>query len=231
MVARNTRDQVRRVQTPAATPLLITDGALVTAEAVWTWVLVPLTSTYLAEETDLDQATLATARSLAVVLPPGVDYHLKVLPVPHTGQSYRRSWTGFDSVRAPGAEDYIGLGAHRIDLSAATGRYRRKLVPLGIRCPGDRSQRHRDHRERDRHPIDRRSVTRETAPPGHRTTRPGQARDRPVAGHGRPVQPAGRAGAGRDDRLVLCAGDPPGRAAGPGSLAGDRADARRVVPR
>jgi hypothetical protein len=136
MVARNTRDQVRRVQTPAATPLLITDGALVTTDAVWTWVLVPPASTYLAEEADLDQATLATARSLAAVLAPGLDYHLKVLPAPHTGQSYRRSWTDVDSVRAPGADHYIGLGAHRIDLGAATGRYRRKLVLLGIRCPG-----------------------------------------------------------------------------------------------
>ena len=78
---------------------------MVTADAVWAWVLLPLASTHLAEEVDLDHANLTTARSLARVLPPGVDYHLKVLPVPHTGQSYRRSWTGFDSVRAPGAED------------------------------------------------------------------------------------------------------------------------------
>ena len=135
MVARNTREQVRRVDTPAATPLLITDGALVTADAVWAWVQVPIASTFLAEEDDLDQATVATARALAMVLPPGVDYHLKVLPAPHTGTAYRRSWAGFDSVRSPAAEDYIDLGAHRIDLSAATGRYRRKVVLLGIRCP------------------------------------------------------------------------------------------------
>lgn len=45
MVARNTREQVRRVDTPATTPLLITDGALVTADAVWVWVLVPIAST------------------------------------------------------------------------------------------------------------------------------------------------------------------------------------------
>ena len=89
MVARNTREQVRRVDTPAATPLLITDGALVTADAVWAWVQVPIASTFLAEEDDLDQATVATARALAMVLPPGVDYHLKVLPAPHTGAAYR----------------------------------------------------------------------------------------------------------------------------------------------
>src|SRR6478735_5072138 len=125
MVARNTREQVRRVDAPAATPLLITDGGLVTSDAVWAWVLVPIASTFLAEEDDLDQATVATARALAMVLPAGVDYHLKVLPAPHTGAAYRRSWAGFDSVRSPAAEDYIDLGAHRIDLSAATGRYRR----------------------------------------------------------------------------------------------------------
>src|SRR6476659_8447943 len=135
MVARNTREQVRRVDTPAATPLLITDGALVTADAVWAWVLVPIASTFLAEEDDLDQATIATARSLAAVLPPGVDYHLKVIPAPHTGDAYRASWAGFSGVRSLNAGHYIDLGAHRIDLNATTGTYRRKVVLLGIRCP------------------------------------------------------------------------------------------------
>ncbi|HEY5150984.1 MAG TPA: ATP-binding protein, partial [Mycobacterium sp.] len=135
MVARNTREQVRRVDAPAAAPLLITDGALVTADTVWAWVMVPIASTFLAEEHDLDHVTLATARSLAAVLPPGVDWHLKVLPAPHTGKAYRQSWTGFDSVRSANAEQYIDLGAHRIDLSAAAGAYRRKVVLLGIRCP------------------------------------------------------------------------------------------------
>ncbi|MGS0684588.1 ATP-binding protein [Nakamurella sp. GG22] len=134
MVARNTREQVRRVDAPAAAPLLITDGALVTAGSVWAWVQIPIASTFLAEEDDLDQATLATARSLAAVLPPAVDYHLKVIPAPHSGDAYRRSWAGFDSVRSPNAEQYIDLGAHRIDLNAATGTYRRKVVLLGIRC-------------------------------------------------------------------------------------------------
>jgi hypothetical protein len=135
MVARNAREQVRRIDTPAAAPVLITDGALVTADAVWAWVLVPIANTFLAEEDDLDQATLATARSLAAVLPPGADYHLKVIPAPHTGEAYRASWTGFEGVRSPTAEHYIDLGAHRIDLNAATGNYRRKVVLLGIHCP------------------------------------------------------------------------------------------------
>jgi len=121
MVARNTREQVRRVDTPAVAPVLITDGALVTADAVWAWVLVPIASTFLAEEDDLDQATLATARSLAAVLPPGVDYHLKVIPAPHTGDAYRASWAGFSGVRSVNAEHYIDLGSHRIDLNAAPG--------------------------------------------------------------------------------------------------------------
>ena len=61
----------------------------------------PSASTFLAEEGDLDQATVATARSLATVLPPSVDYHLKVLPAPHTGESYRRAWQSINSVRSP----------------------------------------------------------------------------------------------------------------------------------
>ena len=113
MVARNTREQVRRVDAPAATPLLITDGALVTSDAVWAWVQVPIASTFLAEEDDLDQATVATARALAMVLPPGVDYHLKVLPAPHTGAAYRRSLAGFEGVRSPAAKERLGRAPHR----------------------------------------------------------------------------------------------------------------------
>ena len=91
MVARNTREQVRRVDTPAATPLLITDGALVTADAVWAWAQVPIASTFLAEEDDLDQATIATARALAMVLPAGVDYHFVRGPVGGSVRAVRGS--------------------------------------------------------------------------------------------------------------------------------------------
>ena len=55
---------------PAAAPVLITDGALITTDAVWAWVLVPIASTFLAEEDDLDQATLATARSVRRLIEP-----------------------------------------------------------------------------------------------------------------------------------------------------------------
>ena len=232
MVARNTREQVRRVDTPAAAPLLITDGALVTADAVWAWVLVPIASTFLAEEDDLDQATLATARSLAAVLPPGVDYHLKVIPAPHTGDAYRASWAGFDGVRSPNAEQYIDLGAHRIDLNAATGTYRRKVVLLGIRCPETDPDLRRDaDGDGLARPVDRRRLPRQATARRRGTARRREAGDREVARDGGPVHPARGAGAGRDDRLVLRPGGPPHRAAGPGHRGGDRADARRVVPR
>ena len=97
--------------------------------------------------------------------------------------------------------------------------------------PRNRSQLRHDHGDGTPHPVDRRRLPGKATAPRRRTTRRGAAGDRPVAGHGRPVHPARCAGAGRVDRLVLCAGGPPRRVAGPGGLGGDRADAGRVVPR
>lgn len=143
-----TRQQLARITAAPARPLLIEDGIEVTDTGVWAWVEIPATATYLLEEQELVDATLATSTALAATLPPDTEFHIKIVWRPTSGAEYARSWADIDSVRAPLADQYIALGGERIDANAAAGRFRQRVVLLGVRWP-------------DRSPTDRsRQVTR-----------------------------------------------------------------------
>jgi transposase-like protein len=133
---RQTRQTFDRTTTPVAAPRVITDGALVTDDAVWSWARIPSSSSYLLEEDELGRATWETTTALHTVLPTGADYHLKVVWTTHTADEYRASWTGVDSVMAPGAGEYIDLGAGRIDRNSREGFFRRRIVLLGVKWDG-----------------------------------------------------------------------------------------------
>ena len=132
---RATRQQVERITTPPAAPLLITEGAEVTEDAVWVWLQIPAGSTYLLEDEDLTHATWETSASMATLLPAGAEYHIKVLWSQYSAGDYTDTWTAVESVRAPGAPDYIELGAQRITRNSEDGHYRRRIVLLGLRWP------------------------------------------------------------------------------------------------
>lgn len=145
MVARTAREQLRRATGPAATPLLITEGIEVTEDAVWSWVEVPLASTYLSEDDELSAQTLSLAASLRAVLRPGAQFHIKVMWAEFSAQDYRDSWDRIPGGRAPRAGDYIELGAHRITVGTKSGDFRRRVVLLGLQWPSStpRSERPR----------------------------------------------------------------------------------------
>ncbi|GLZ28146.1 hypothetical protein Lesp02_03360 [Lentzea sp. NBRC 105346] len=137
---------------PAA-PRVISDGIEVTDDAVWTWVQIPDGATELMEDNELTAATLSSAAALSTHLPPGADWHIKVLWSRHSSDAYRAVWDATPGVRAPGADYYIELGAHRIDRNSEAGYYRRRVVLLGVRWPteDDESSVERGRRAAARH--------------------------------------------------------------------------------
>lgn len=135
MKRRTTKIQFERNSSPPAAPRLITNGAEVTDDAVWVWLKIPGGSTFLLEEDELTNATLETSQSLHTLLPAGAEYHIKVMWSRHSDQQYRESWTEFETVRAPGADEYIELGAQRIATNTREGHFRRRVVLLGLRWP------------------------------------------------------------------------------------------------
>ncbi|OLF07074.1 ATP-binding protein [Actinophytocola xanthii] len=112
---------------------MIADGVLATDDAVWSWAEVPGSSTYLLEEEELGRATWEATAALHTLLPAGAEYHLKVVWSVNTADDYRSSWDNLTSVMAPGADDYIGMGAGRITRNSEEGYFRRRLVLLGVR--------------------------------------------------------------------------------------------------
>jgi hypothetical protein len=135
--ARQIRQTFDRVTTPIAAPRIVADGVEVTDDAVWTWAQIPAGSTYLLEEDDLARATWDTATALGTLLPPGAEYHLKILWSRHTAEDYVSSWDTVASVMAPGAADYIDLGARRITRNSDEGYFRRRIVLLGLKWADD----------------------------------------------------------------------------------------------
>ncbi|MCO1575581.1 ATP-binding protein [Crossiella sp. SN42] len=109
-----------------------------TDQAIWAWVQIPTLSTYLLEDEQLAQTTMAHASALAALLPERAEWHLKIIWDRHRGTEYLASWEGVDSVRAPRADAYLALGAHRIDRNAEVGYFRRRVVLLGVRWPETR---------------------------------------------------------------------------------------------
>ncbi len=133
--ARQTRQTFERIATPPATPRVIADGVEVTDDAVWAWAEIPAGSTYLLEDEELSRATWDTATALGTLLPTGAEYHIKVMWSRHSGDDYRASWESVKSVMAPGAEEYIELGARRITRNTQEEHFRRRIVLLGVRWP------------------------------------------------------------------------------------------------
>ncbi|MDU0293319.1 ATP-binding protein [Saccharothrix longispora] len=125
----------RRITDPPAAPLLIQDGVEVTDDAVWTWAQIPDGSTELMEDAELEAATWATAAAMHTLLPVDAEYHLKIMWARYSPEDYRDSWTALPGVRAPGADYYIELGAHRIARNSEVGHFRRRVVLLGVRWP------------------------------------------------------------------------------------------------
>ncbi|MFC4859189.1 ATP-binding protein [Actinophytocola glycyrrhizae] len=134
---RQTSQAFERITTPIAAPRVITDGALVTDDTVWSWMQIPGSSTYLLEDDDLGRATAEAAGALQALLPTGADYHLKVLWSTHTAEEYRAGWDRLHSVMAPGASDYIDMGAQRITRNSEEGYFRRRVVLLGVKWTGE----------------------------------------------------------------------------------------------
>jgi hypothetical protein len=95
----------------------------------------PPGSTYLLEDEELSRATWETAAALGTLLPVGADYHIKVMWSRHSAVTYRSSWQAVRSVMAPGAGDYLELGAQRITRNTAEHHFRRRVVLLGVRWP------------------------------------------------------------------------------------------------
>lgn len=124
-----------RVETPTAAPRWIEDGIEVTDEAVWVWLRIPDRATALLEDEQLSHATLNASASLRTLLPSDAEYHIKVLWARASSQDYRDSWDQVDSVRAPGFDHYLDLGAHRIDRNTDEGFFRRRVVLLGLHWP------------------------------------------------------------------------------------------------
>ncbi|MGH3686750.1 MAG: ATP-binding protein [Pseudonocardiaceae bacterium] len=133
--ARQTRQTFERISAPPATPRVITEGVEVTDDAVWAWAQIPAGSTYLLEDAELSRATWDTAAALGTLLPPGADWHIKVMWSRHSAREYRSSWEEVTSVRAPGAGDYVELGARRITRNTEEGHFARRVVLLGVRWP------------------------------------------------------------------------------------------------
>lgn len=129
------RQTFERINVPPAVPRVITDGAEVTDDAVWAWAELAAGSTYLLEDEELGRATWDAATALATLLPVGADYHIKVMWAGYSAEQYRASWAAVSSVMAPGAGDYIELGARRIIRNSDEGHFRRKVVLLGVRWP------------------------------------------------------------------------------------------------
>src|SRR5689334_2573898 len=122
--ARQTRHTFERINTPVAVPRVIADGTEATDDAVWSWAEIPAGSTYLLEEEELGRATWETATALGTVLPAGQEYHLKILWTAHHAEGYLSGWDSVRSVMAPGAGEYIALGARRIARNAEEGYFR-----------------------------------------------------------------------------------------------------------
>ncbi|KOX27072.1 hypothetical protein ADK67_14710 [Saccharothrix sp. NRRL B-16348] len=134
-MTRRTPHAARRIADPPAAPLLILDGIEVTDDAVWTWAQIPDGSTELMEDGELEAATWATAAAMHTLLPVDADYHLKIMWTRYSDEDYRESWKSASGVRAPGADYYIELGAHRIARNSDVGHFRRRIVLLGVRWP------------------------------------------------------------------------------------------------
>jgi len=124
-----------RLTVPPAAPLLIADGIEVTEDSVWSWVQIPDGSTELMEDDELASATWGAAAALGSLLPVDADFHVKIMWTRHTSADYRASWEDLRSVRAPGTEHYVDIGAHRIDRNSDDGHFRRRVVLLGVRWP------------------------------------------------------------------------------------------------
>lgn len=135
--ARQTRQTFERINTPVSAPRIIADGVEVTDDAVWAWAEIPAGSTYLLEQDDLGRATWDTATALGTLLPAGAEYHLKILWSRHTAEDYVSSWDTVASVMAPGAGEYIALGARRITRNSDEGYFRRRVVLLGLKSSDD----------------------------------------------------------------------------------------------
>ncbi|MFE9751019.1 ATP-binding protein [Saccharothrix saharensis] len=134
-MTRRTRQTASRIADPPAAPLLILDGIEVTDDAVWTWAQIPDGSTELMEDGELESATWATAAAMHTLLPVDTEYHLKIMWTRYSDEDYRESWKSASGVRAPGADYYIELGAHRIARNSDVGHFRRRIVLLGVRWP------------------------------------------------------------------------------------------------
>jgi hypothetical protein len=132
---RQTRQTFERISAPPATPRVIADGVEVTDDAVWAWAEIPAGSTYLLEDEELSRATWETTAALGALLPVGSDYHIKVMWSRHCAETYRSSWQAITSVMAPGAGDYIELGARRITRNTEENHFRRRVVLLGVHWP------------------------------------------------------------------------------------------------
>lgn len=130
-----TISQFQRVEVPTAAPRLIENGIEVCDHAVWVWVHIPPGATHLLEDDELSRATLDASAALRQLIPPGAEYHIKVLWARASSQRYRDSWTHAPGVWAPGTPGYVELGAHRIDLNADHGFFRQRVVMLGMHWP------------------------------------------------------------------------------------------------
>lgn len=129
------RQTFERITSPPAAPRLIADGVEVTDDGLWAWAQIPAGSTYLLEDDDLTRATWDTSAAMASLLPAGAEYHIKVMWAGYSADDYITSWASLQTVRAPGADAYVDLGARRITRNTEDGHFRRRIVLLGLRWP------------------------------------------------------------------------------------------------
>lgn len=117
----------RRVPDPLRPPSAFTDGVSHGQDGTWAWVVLPARSTDEQNTATLVQMTADATSDLRRLIPPGVEFHFKIVWGRWAGDDYLAAETG------PGMSDaarrYVELGADAIDSLA----FPKRLVLLGVR--------------------------------------------------------------------------------------------------
>ncbi|HEY5151591.1 MAG TPA: ATP-binding protein [Mycobacterium sp.] len=117
----------RRDESPLHTPSAIAHGITHGSGGVWAWVEIPPRSTDEQDGDTLEALTLEASAGLTKIIPPGAEFHAKILWRTTTGDEYLADQLTDDLTE--GQRDYLEMGAVRIDQLA----FPQRIVLLGVR--------------------------------------------------------------------------------------------------